>query len=148
VGFMGILLKQVTKENWYECNSLEVYEEQEGIVAPNYNSIIISLLYDNWHSKCIYEDDVLIGFLLYGIEEDTGKPMLLRYMVDKKFQGKGLGKKALLKLLDLIKIEYGNIKFYTTVSPKNVSAEKLYESVGFEKNGEIMWDENVMVIQL
>ncbi len=145
---MGILLKQVTKENWYECNSLEVYKEQEGIVAPNYNSIIISLLYDNWHSKCIYEDDVLIGFLLYGIEEDTGKPMLLRYMVDKKFQGKGLGKKALLKLLDLIKIEYGNIKFYTTVSPKNVSAEKLYESVGFEKNGEIMWDENVMVIQL
>lgn len=145
---MGILLKQVTKENWYECNSLEVYKEQEGIVAPNYNSIIISLLYDNWHSKCIYEDDVLIGFLLYGIEEDTGKPMLLRYMVDKKFQGKGLGKKALLKLLDLIKIEYGNIKFYTTVSPKNVSAEKLYEGVGFEKNGEIMWDENVMVIQL
>lgn len=145
---MGILLKQVTKENWYECNSLEVYKEQEGIVAPNYNSIIISLLYDNWHSKCIYEDDVLIGFLLYGIEEDTGKPMLLRYMVDKKFQEKGLGKKALLKLLDLIKIEYGNIKFYTTVSPKNVSAEKLYESVGFEKNGEIMWDENVMVIQL
>lgn len=145
---MGILLKQVTKENWYECNSLEVYKEQEGIVAPNYNSIIISLLYDNWHSKCIYEDDVLIGFLLYGIEEDTGKPMLLRYMVDKKFQGKGLGKKALLKLLDLIKIEYGNIKFYTTVSPQNVSAEKLYESVGFEKNGEIMWDENVMVIQL
>lgn len=145
---MGILLKQVTKENWYECNSLEVYKEQEGIVAPNYNSIIISLLYDNWHSKCIYEEDVLIGFLLYGIEEDTGKPMLLRYMVDKKFQGKGLGKKALLKLLDLIKIEYGNIKFYTTVSPKNVSAEKLYESVGFEKNGEIMWDENVVVIQL
>lgn len=145
---MGILLKQVTKKNWYECNSLEVYKEQEGIVAPNYNSIIISLLYDNWHSKCIYEDDVLIGFLLYGIEEDTGKPMLLRYMVDKKFQEKGLGKKALLKLLDLIKIEYGNIKFYTTVSPKNVSAEKLYESVGFEKNGEIMWDENVMVIQL
>ncbi|EQB88858.1 diamine N-acetyltransferase [Clostridium punense] len=145
---MGILLKQVTKENWYECNSLEVYKEQEGIVAPNYNSIIISLLYDNWHSKCIYEDNVLIGFLLYGIEEDTGKPMLLRYMVDKKFQEKGLGKKALLKLLDLIKIEYGNIKFYTTVSPKNVSAEKLYESVGFEKNGEIMWDENVMVIQL
>lgn len=145
---MGILLKQVTKENWYECNSLEVYKEQEGIVAPNYNSIIISLLYDNWHSKCIYEDNVLIGFLLYGIEEDTGKPMLLRYMVDKKFQGKGLGKKALLKLLDLIKIQYGNIKFYTTVSPKNVSAEKLYESVGFEKNGEIMWDENVMVIQL
>lgn len=145
---MGISLKQVTKENWYECANLEVYKEQEGIVAPNWNSIIVSLLHQNWSAKCIYEDDMLIGFLLYGIEEDTNRSMLLRYMIDKKFQGKGLGKKAILKLLDLIKIEYGNIKFYTTVSPKNSSAEKLYESVGFEKTGEIMWDENVMVIQL
>ncbi len=44
---MGIMLKQVTKENWYDCNNLEVYKEQEGIVAPNYNSIILSLLYEN-----------------------------------------------------------------------------------------------------
>lgn len=145
---MGIMLKQVTKENWYECNNLEVYKEQEGIVAPNYNSIILSLLYENWNSKCIYEDDILIGLLLYGIEEDTSKPMLLRFMIDKKFQGKGLGKKAMLKLLDLIKVEYGNIKFYTTVSPQNISAKKLYESVGFEETEEVMWDENVMVVQL
>lgn len=145
---MGIMLKQVTKENWYECNNLEVYKEQEGIVAPNYNSIILSLLYENWNAKCIYDDDMLIGLLLYGIEEDTSKPMLLRFMIDKKFQGKGLGKKAMLKLLDLIKIEYGNIKFYTTVSPENISAKKLYESVGFEETEEIMWDENVMVFQI
>ncbi|GAA0765151.1 GNAT family N-acetyltransferase [Clostridium subterminale] len=145
---MGIMLKQVTKENWYECNNLEVYKEQEGIVAPNYNSIILSLLYENWNAKCIYKDYMLIGLLLYGIEEDTSKPMLLRFMIDKKFQGKGLGKKAMLKLLDLIKIEYGNIKFYTTVSPQNISAKKLYESVGFEETEEVMWDENVMVVQL
>lgn len=145
---MGIMLKQVTKENWYDCNNLEVYKEQEGIVAPNYNSIILSLLYENQNAKCIYEDDILIGLLLYGIEEDTSKPMLLRFMIDKKFQGKGLGKKAMIELLDLIKIEYGNIKFYTTVSPQNISAKKLYESVGFEETYEIMWDENVMVVQL
>ncbi len=72
---------------------MEVYKEQEGIVAPNYNSIILSLLYENWNAKYIYEDDILIGLLLYGIEEDTSKPMLLRFMIDKKFQGKGLGKK-------------------------------------------------------
>lgn len=145
---MGILLKQITKENWYECINLEVYKEQEGIVAPNYKSIILSLLCENWNAKCIYNDDILIGFFLYGIEEDTNKPMLLRYMIDKKFQGKGLGKKAILKLLDLIKIECGSIKFYTTVSSKNIAAENLYKSVGFEKTGEIMWDENVMEIQL
>ena len=85
---------------------------------------------------------------VYGVEEDTERTMLLRYMIDKKYQGKGLGKRAVLKLLELIRIEYGNIKFYTTVSPENIPAEKLYESVGFKKNGEIMWDENLMEIQL
>ncbi len=54
----------------------------------------------------------------------------------------------MLKLLDLIKIEYGNIKFYTTVSPQNIAAKKLYESVGFEETDEIMWDEIVMALQL
>ncbi len=44
---MGISLKQITKENWYECTSLEVYKEQEGNVAPNWNSIIVSLLWGN-----------------------------------------------------------------------------------------------------
>lgn len=145
---MGILLKKVTKENWHECACLEVFKEQEGIVAPNWDSIIVGLLWDNWSAKSIYEDDTLIGFMVYGVEEDTERTMLLRYMIDKKYQGKGLGKKAVLKLLELIRIEYGNIKFYTTVAPENTAAEKLYESVGFKKNGEIMWDENLMEIQL
>ncbi len=145
---MGILLKEVTKENWYDCTCLEVFKEQEGIVAPNWNSIIVSLLWDNWNAKCIYEDDTLIGFMLYGVDEDTNRTILIRYMIDKEYQGKGLGKKAILKLLDLVKIEYGNIKFYTIASPTNIVAEKLYESVGFKKTGEIMWDENLMEIQL
>lgn len=145
---MGILLKEVTKENWYDCATLELHKEQEGIVAPNWNSIIVSLLFEDWNAKCVYNDDELIGFLLYGVDEDTNRPILVRYMIDKKFQGKGLGKKAILKLLDLMKTEYGNVKFYTTVSSENISAESLYKSVGFEKTGEIMWDENLMVIQL
>ncbi|MDU4891727.1 MAG: hypothetical protein E6344_14675 [Clostridium sp.] len=51
-------------------------------------------------------------------------------------------------MFDLVKTEYGNIKFYTTASPTNMVAEKLYESVGFKKTGEMMWDENLMEIQL
>lgn len=46
------------------------------------------------------------------------------------------------------KEKYGKIKFYTSVEPENVVAKKVYESVGFEKTGEIMWDEEVMIIEL
>ncbi|MBU3209744.1 GNAT family N-acetyltransferase [Clostridium algidicarnis] len=69
-------------------------------------------------------------------------------MIDKKFQGKGYGRIAVLRLLDLIKEKYGEIKFYTSIEPENIVAQKLYESIGFKKTGEIMWDEEVMVIQL
>lgn len=89
-----ISLRQVTKENSYECTNLEVYKEQEGIVAPNFNSIIISLLNESWNVRCVYEGDTLIEFLLYGIEKNTNRALLLRYMIDKKFQTIGLGKKA------------------------------------------------------
>ncbi|MDU1414365.1 MAG: GNAT family N-acetyltransferase [Clostridium sp.] len=145
---MAIYLKQVTQNNWYDCTELDVYEEQKGIVAPNYNSIIVSLLFNNWYSRCIYNDDKLIGYILYGIEEETNKTMLLRYMIDKEYQGKGLGKEALSKLFDLIRVEYGNIKFYTIYDPENDIAQNLYKTVGFNKTGEILWDEDLLEIQL
>lgn len=145
---MAIYLKQVTPNNWYDCTELDVYEEQKGIVAPNYNSIIVSLLFNNWYSRCIYNDDKLIGYILYGIEEETNKTMLLRYMIDKEYQGKGLGKEALLKLFDLIRVEYGNIKFYTICDSENGIAQNLYKTVGFNKTGEILWDEDLLEIQL
>lgn len=145
---MGILLKKVTRENWYDCSSLEVFKEQEDIVAPNWNSIISSFLLENWNTKCIYDDDKLVGFMMYGVDEETKKLVLVRYMIDKQYQRKGLGKKALYKLFDLIKIEYGNVKFYVSVSSENIPAQKLYESVGFEKSVERMWDEDLMEIQL
>ncbi|MBU3203845.1 GNAT family N-acetyltransferase [Clostridium algidicarnis] len=73
---------------------------------------------------------------------------MCRLMIDKKFQGKGYGRIAVLRLLDLIKEKYGEIKFYTSIEPENIVAQKLYESIGFKKTGEIMWDEEVMAIQL
>lgn len=145
---MGILLKKVTRENWYDCSSLEVFKEQEDIVAPNWNSIISGFLWENWNTKCIYDDDKIVGFMMYGVDEETKKLVLVRYMIDKQYQRKGLGKKALYKLFDLIKIEYGNVKFYVSVSYENIPAQKLYESVGFEKSVERMWDEDLMEIQL
>ena len=145
---MSITLRQVNKKNVDECLKLELSKEQEGFVAPNTYSVIAGLFYDNWNSRCICNDDRIIGFLLYGTEDDSNRTMLLRYMIDKNYQGKGYGKETLLKLFDLIRIEYGNIKFYTIVSPENAAASKLYEKVGFIKTEEMMWDETLMEIQL
>ena len=52
----------------------------------------------------------------------------------KDFQGKGLGKKFLKKLIDDLKHE-GFLRIQLTVEADNDRAIKLYQSLGFEVEG-------------
>lgn len=145
---MKLILKAVDKENWEECIGLRVSGEQRDYVASNCYSVLQAKFEKELYPLCIYDGEVMVGFLMYGLEPETKRIEMSRLMIDQKFQGKGYGKMAILRLLDLIREKYGKILFYTSVVPKNIVAGKLYESLGFKKTGEIMWDEEVMVIQL
>lgn len=145
---MDIILREIDINNWEECIDLEVTEEQKKFVATNSYSILQAKFEEEIYTLGIYNKDIMVGFLMYDLDSDTKRMEISRLMIDQKYQGKGYGKKSMLKLLELIKGKYGNIKFYTSIEPENIIAEKLYESIGFKKTGEIMWDEEVMTIQL
>ncbi|MDR7857891.1 GNAT family N-acetyltransferase [Tissierella sp.] len=145
---MEIIFKEVDKENWEECVELTVSEEQEDYVASNWYSILQAEFEDKLYPLCVYDGEIMVGFLMYGLDPDTKRMEMCRLMIDQKFQGKGYGKCSIIKLLDLIRKEYEKIQFYTSIEPENIVAQKLYEGLGFNKTGEIMWDEEVMVIQL
>lgn len=145
---MDIILREIDINNWEECIDLEVTEEQKKFVATNSYSILQAKFEEEIYTLGIYNKDIMVGFLMYDLDPDTKRMEISRLMIDQKYQGKGYGKKSMLKLLELIKGKYGNIKFYTSIEPENIIAEKLYESIGFKKTGEIMWDEEVMTIQL
>ncbi|MGH4123790.1 MAG: GNAT family N-acetyltransferase [Clostridium sp.] len=145
---MELTFKKIEKDNWEECVELSVTEKQKDYVAANWYSILQGKFEEEIYPLCIYDGEVMAGFIMYDLDPDTKRMEMSRLMIDQKYQGKGYGKMAVLKLLDLIKEKYGNIKFYTSIEPKNIVAQKLYESLGFKKTGEIMWDEEVMVIQL
>lgn len=145
---MQLVFEEISKDNWEECVDLVVSDKQKEFVAPNWYSILESKFERELYPLCIYDKDTMVGFLMYDIDLDTNRIEMCRLMIDKKFQGKGYGKNAILKLLDLIREKYGKIKFYTSIEPNNIVAEKLYENLGFRKTGEIMWEEEVMVVQL
>jgi diamine N-acetyltransferase len=145
---MNIIFKEVDRSNWEECTELCVKEEQNDFVAANWYSILQAKFESDCFPFCIYDDDIMVGFIMYDSDPDTKRLEMSRLMIDIKFQGKGYGKTAVLKLLNLVKEKYGHVKFYTSFEPNNKIAQKLYESVGFNKTGEIMWDEEVMMIQL
>lgn len=145
---MELIFKEIDKENWETCVDLKVSKEQENFVSSNWYSILQAKFEEELYPLAIYSGKEMVGFVMYDLDPDTKRMEMSRLMIDQEFQGKGYGKMAVVKLLDLIREKHGKIKFYTSIEPSNIVAQKLYESFGFEKTGEIMWDEEVMVIQL
>lgn len=145
---MDMTLRAVDADNWHDCIKLKVSDEQKDYVAENAVSLAQAAYEKQWYPHAIYADDTLVGFLMFGTDQETKRVELCRFMIDQQHQGKGYGKAVLLMLLGLIKIRYGKISFYTSIVPGNEAAKKLYESAGFVMTGEIMWDEQVMVKEI
>lgn len=145
---MDLLFKPVTKNNWETCVSLKVDESQVGFVAENWYSIIEASFEKEFFPTCIYEGDKMVGFLMYDRDPETKRLEVSRFMIDHHYQGKGYGKASMRKLLALIKETYGPTDFYTSAEPENVAAVRLYESLGFERTGEVMWGEVVLKVNI
>jgi diamine N-acetyltransferase len=65
-------------------------------------------------------------------------------MIDRYFQGKGYGKQALKLVMDEIRKRPTGNHIKLSIEPGNMSAQKIYESLGFKKTGELVEGEEVM----
>lgn len=134
---MEIELKEVTKDNWIDCIDLSLYPEQEKNVASNVASIAESKFEPHYQLRAIYKDKKVIGFLAFCVENDPSDPELywiFRFMIDKNFQGRGYGIKALNLVMAEIK-QLGAKRIYTMHKPSNKTAGKLYQKAGFSYIG-------------
>ena len=100
-----------------------------------------------WPAKrplAIYLDEEVIGLAAYEKEEEPGVYDILTMMLDERYQGLGLGKKAFEVLLDLLKSKPDCRRITLNFKPDNSRAEKFYQSFGFQRTGERFNDEIVM----
>jgi diamine N-acetyltransferase len=139
-------LKTITKDNWLKAISLRVREDQVKFVASNAVSLAQLNFLEDFHAKGIYHGEDMVGFTLYGIDEDDHEYWIYRMMIDQKHQGKGYGKKAIELVIDDIK----NIKeeHHQTITlsyePNNEHAKRVYKKMGFQEiEGLIISDEQV-----
>ena len=142
-------LKPVTVDNFHECIDLEIKDEQDGFCASNLYSIAEAYVEPLAIPTCIYVNNAMVGFILYGPENsENGMYMAIdRFMIDKKHQGKGYGKLALAKLIETIKEKFEYIEIYLSYVPENIIADKLFSSFGFVKTGEYSDDECIAVLR-
>lgn len=139
-------LRPITKDNWIKAISLKVREDQMNFVASNAVSLAQLNFLDNFYAKGIYLEDEMIGFTLDGIDEDEQQYWIYRMMIDKKFQGKGYGKKAIQLIIDDIRAmrEDHHKTISLSYEPGNEVAKYIYSKMGFkEVDGLIIEGEQV-----
>ena len=142
-----IQLVTVNKDNWQECIQLPTSEDHR-FVAPNVYSIAEAQFYpDTVTVCCIYAEDAMVGFAMYGPDEDDATLFVIdRLMIAEGHRGKGYGKAALSAILEEAKRRsFSRVKLST--NPENVRAINLYESVGFKATGEMDDDEAVYIYE-
>ena len=101
----------------------------------------------------IYNGDVMVGFIMAiyqpiddsDPEDDENVYYLPRMMIDKKYQGNGYGKKAMLKMIEIMKtFPYGEAEAVVlSCSRENAVAYLLYKSLGFIDTSEFDDDGDV-----
>lgn len=129
---MGLMLKEITVDKWEECTLLKTSHDQRSFVASNLYSIAEAKFHPTYTIWAIYEDDTMVGFVMYGINNDDGYYWIYRLMIDQKYQRKGYGKATIEQVINILKSQPNCLVIMIGFHPENIGAEKLYESVGFE----------------
>jgi len=148
-----VILREITGENYEECLSLQVQDDQKGFVASNMKSLAEAwVFHEVARPFAIYNDDTMVGFLMVdtdpNLEGTNDLCFLWRFMIDAKHQGCGYGKAAMIEVINYVKTNFNPKTFETSVVPENVGAEKLYNSFGFIPNGKYDGGEKVLVLNM
>ena len=128
-------LREITKETVREITKLDVGPDQGGLVAPNAVSIAEAHFEPNAWFRAIYAGEEPAGFAM--VWREPGEVFYIwRFMVDARFQGKGVGRRALELLLDEARND-DVAEVTLSVVPGPHSALEFYERSGFEQTGEM-----------
>lgn len=130
---MNINFKEIDKSNYNICINLKVGDHQKDYVASNAISLVQAFYEEELYPIGIYNDEEMVGFILYDYDKELDGWSFSRFMIDINHQNKGYGTKALEKFLEFFHNKYEEENLYTSVEIDNEVAMKLYEKYGFNK---------------
>ena len=142
----NVHFKNIDDTNEYKVRTIKLKPGQDKFIETVDECLKEAENFHEWHPVAIYYDDEIIGFAMYGsfgLNKDT---WIDRIMIDEKHQGKGYGKLAMIKLIDVVSKEYGVNVIYLSITEENRAAYTLYKNIGFEfmnerdpNNGELLF---------
>ena len=129
-----IVLKPITPDNYASALDLQVTAEQEKFVGPVMKSLADAFIHTGAEVRMACDDDLPVGFVLIFPFELDGEPVvnIVRFLIDHRYQGRGLGRESLAATLDWIRsISPRPQRVRISTLPDNAVALALYRSSGF-----------------
>lgn len=124
-----ISIKSITKQNWYKVIELDAGRHGRQYVSSN-SYTILQAMFDNKleYVKAIYYKKNPIGLIWFN-PYGSHSMFINRFMIDEKYQGRGLGTEAFRISLKYFIKKYSPRKL--TISSDNKIALRLYKKFGF-----------------
>lgn len=142
------VFREITQETVREICALLVQDKQKIFVTPNATSIAEAYFSKYAWFRAIYLDSVPVGFVMLDDRPEKAEYFLWRFMIDRRFQGRGIGREAILLLLEYVRTRPNSAELLTTVVQAEGGPEGFYRNIGFELTGEYEEEEAVMRILL
>jgi diamine N-acetyltransferase len=143
----AVTLQAVDVYNFNALVALQPAPGQEAFIAPNVLSIAQSKVAPNFLPLAIHHGDVVVGFLMFGQDSDSGDWHIVRLMIGAPYQRRGYARAALRLLIDQLALRSDCEAIVISYMPGNIAAERLYTSLGFHKTGEFD-DEGEVLMRL
>ena len=129
-------LRDISSDNHIEARKLAVHPRQEKFVAAVDKSLADAYVWKDARIKIAYNNDQIFGFvMIFPFEDnDTRIVNIVRLLVDKRFQGRGLGRALLDETLVWVD-SFSPDRIRISTLPENEPALALYKSRGFIESG-------------
>lgn len=133
----NVKIEELNEDNWYDCCELELSEKQAAYIEANAVSIAQSKFEPSLKPYAIYFEEKVVGFLMFNtLKEELDGYWVFRIMVDRNFQGRGIGKAATQLMISAMGKLPNAGKIVVGYHPDNKEAHQLYASLGFIDNGD------------
>jgi diamine N-acetyltransferase len=149
-----ISLRPITGETVRSICSLSVAPEQQSFVAHNSVSLAQALFAPEAWYRAIYLAEEPVGFVMLEDESLLPSPPahpgvgVWRFMIDAKFQGRGLGSAAMHQVIEHVRAKRQFASLELSYVPGPGCPEKFYLGLGFRHTGRVQGREIVLELPL
>lgn len=148
-----VSLREITKDTVRSVVRLSVADNQLMFVATNAISLAQALFHPEAWYRAIYWGDEPAGFVMLEDQSLLSPPPpapeigVWRFMIDQRFQGRGIGRAALLLVIEHARNK-GFKSLQLSYMPGPGCPEPFYRGLGFVPNGKMDGEEVIMSIPL